>query len=71
MQLLFYSSRSYVVVNGKLLFLLFTVKQILLRITWLILVIPSVMRCICLILQIGVCPTNYIMILFPFPCLAL
>ncbi|CAN0917747.1 hypothetical protein LINGRAHAP2_LOCUS30489 [Linum grandiflorum] len=41
-------SRSFAVVNRQLIFLIFTVKLILLRTIWLILAIPSLMGCICL-----------------------
>ncbi|CAN0926339.1 hypothetical protein LINGRAHAP2_LOCUS35284 [Linum grandiflorum] len=42
---------------------IFTVKLIMLRTIWPILVILSLMDCIFLILQIGVCPTGFTMIL--------
>ncbi|CAN0899236.1 Putative ribonuclease H protein At1g65750 [Linum grandiflorum] len=55
----------------EVIFLIFTVKLILLRIIWPILVILSRMGCICLILHIGVCPTGFITILLAFLCLVL
>ncbi|CAN0904945.1 hypothetical protein LINGRAHAP2_LOCUS23385 [Linum grandiflorum] len=60
---LFSSLRNFAVVNGKSISPIFTVKQIMLRITWAILAILLVMGCIFMILLIGVCPTSYIMIL--------
>ncbi|CAN0910400.1 hypothetical protein LINGRAHAP2_LOCUS26270 [Linum grandiflorum] len=51
MRRLFCSSRSFVVVNGKSIFLTFTVKQIMLRIIWPILATLSFMGCTFLILD--------------------
>ncbi|CAN0862478.1 hypothetical protein LINGRAHAP2_LOCUS8480 [Linum grandiflorum] len=45
MRPLFFSSKSFVFVNGKFIFPTFTVKQIILQIVWLILTILSLMRC--------------------------
>ncbi|CAN0908258.1 hypothetical protein LINGRAHAP2_LOCUS25189 [Linum grandiflorum] len=64
MQLLFCSSRSSAAINGKFIFSTFTVKQIMLRIIWLILATLYLTGCICLTHQIGACPTGYIMILY-------
>ncbi|CAN0861952.1 hypothetical protein LINGRAHAP2_LOCUS8345 [Linum grandiflorum] len=71
MRLLFFSSRSSVAVNGKLIFLIFTAKPIMLRTIWLILVIPSLMGYIFLIFQIEVCLTDYITVLLASICLVL
>ncbi|CAN0886439.1 hypothetical protein LINGRAHAP2_LOCUS15362 [Linum grandiflorum] len=49
MRFLLCNSRSFVVVNVKSIFLTFTVKQIMMRIIWLILVTLSLMACIFLI----------------------
>ncbi|CAN0839689.1 hypothetical protein LINGRAHAP2_LOCUS2644 [Linum grandiflorum] len=63
MQLLFSSLRNFAVVNVNYIFSTFTLKQIMLRITWLILTILLFINCIYLILLIRVCPTSYITIL--------
>ncbi|CAN0918182.1 hypothetical protein LINGRAHAP2_LOCUS30719 [Linum grandiflorum] len=59
MRLLLSSLRNFVVDIGKSIFPTYTVKQIMLRITWLILATLSCMGCIFLILHIGVCPTGF------------
>ncbi|CAN0914178.1 hypothetical protein LINGRAHAP2_LOCUS28411 [Linum grandiflorum] len=50
---------SYVAANGKFIFLIFTVKLIMLRIIWPILATLSLMVCTFWIYQIGVCSTGY------------
>ncbi|CAN0904433.1 hypothetical protein LINGRAHAP2_LOCUS23089 [Linum grandiflorum] len=45
--------------NGKLIFLIFTVKRIILRIIWLILATLLIMVCIFLLHQIGTSPTRF------------
>ncbi|CAN0908402.1 hypothetical protein LINGRAHAP2_LOCUS25263 [Linum grandiflorum] len=57
------SSRSFAAANEKLIFLIFTVKRIILQIIWLILVTLLTMVCIFLIHQIGACLTGFITIL--------
>ncbi|CAN0892935.1 hypothetical protein LINGRAHAP2_LOCUS17863 [Linum grandiflorum] len=57
------SIRSSATDNGRLLFTIFTAKQIVLRIIWLILIIPLYLVFILLILLTGVCPTGFIMTL--------
>ncbi|CAN0913525.1 hypothetical protein LINGRAHAP2_LOCUS27987 [Linum grandiflorum] len=68
MRLSSYSLRSFAAVIGKSIFLLFTPKQIMQQTIWPILAIISLMRCIFLILQIRVCPTGFITILWAFLC---
>ncbi|CAN0858388.1 hypothetical protein LINGRAHAP2_LOCUS7223, partial [Linum grandiflorum] len=63
MRLLFSSSRSFAVANGKSIFPTFTMKQRMLQTIWLISAILSLLGCIFFILQIRVCPTSYITIL--------
>ncbi|CAN0824714.1 hypothetical protein LINGRAPRIM_LOCUS1787 [Linum grandiflorum] len=53
-------------VNGRLLFTIFTAKQIVLRITWPILVIPLCLVFILLICLMGGCPTSFIMTLLVY-----
>ncbi|CAN0905031.1 hypothetical protein LINGRAHAP2_LOCUS23436 [Linum grandiflorum] len=63
MRLLFSSLKNFAVVTGKSISPTFIVKQIMLRITCLILVILLFMGCIFLIFLVGVCSTGYITIL--------
>ncbi|CAN0861256.1 Putative ribonuclease H protein At1g65750 [Linum grandiflorum] len=49
--------------SGRLLSIIFTAKQIVLRIIWPILVIPFCLVCISLVCLIGVCPIGFTMTL--------
>ncbi|CAN0826534.1 hypothetical protein LINGRAPRIM_LOCUS2284, partial [Linum grandiflorum] len=55
--------RSFTIGNGKSIFLVFTVKLIILRIIWLILATLFIMVCIFFMHHIETCPTDFIMIL--------
>ncbi|CAN0841461.1 hypothetical protein LINGRAHAP2_LOCUS3294 [Linum grandiflorum] len=57
------SIRSSATENGRLLLTIFTAKRIVLRIIWLILVIPLYLVFILLICLTGVCPTGFVMTL--------